>query len=182
MSDTIDRKNKMDAYLDYIIRCVLPYVDYSKLNDSYASKDKKYAKRTLASLHQAFVKTYGDVYVSEHTCGEMVVAPAVIRAKNSGELCVGLVTLDLSASGEHWGTDFLTEYGAISDNETKREERRARIDRLIPYDYWYTIQLERDIHVDFDNVPQDVAELLNACDTAPVIGSPSRKRNKSKER
>jgi hypothetical protein len=173
MSDTIDRENKMDAYLDYIIRYVLPYVDYSKLNDSYASKDKKYTKRTLASLHQAFVKTYGDV---------MVVAPAVIRAKNSGELCVGLVTLDLSASGEHWGTDFLTEYGAISDNETKREERRARIDRLIPYDYWYTIVLDRDIHVDFDNVPQDVAELLNACDTAPVIGPPSRKRSQPKER
>jgi hypothetical protein len=182
MNDTINREDKIDAYLDSINRYVLPYVDYSKLNDSYFSKDKKYVKRTLASLHQAFVKTYGDVYVSEYSCGEMVVAPAVIKAKNSGELCVGFVTLELSASGEHWGTEFLTEYGVIPDNETKREELCVRIDRFVPYEYWYTIILERDIHVDFDKVPQDVAKLLDACDTAQAIGPPSRKRSKPKER
>jgi hypothetical protein len=33
----------------------------------------------------------------------------------------------------------------------------------IPYDYWYTVSVERDHHVDFDNVPEKVAALLNHC-------------------
>jgi hypothetical protein len=32
-----------------------------------------------------------------------------------------------------------------------------------PYDYWYTVSVERDHHVDFDNVPEKVAVLLNHC-------------------
>ena len=31
----------------------------------------------------------------------------------------------------------------------------------IPYDYWYTVTLERDYHVNFDNVPKKVSGLLN---------------------
>lgn len=33
----------------------------------------------------------------------------------------------------------------------------------IPYDYWYTVSVERDHHVDFDNVPKKVAAFLNHC-------------------
>ena len=33
----------------------------------------------------------------------------------------------------------------------------------IPYEYWYTVSVERDHHVDFYNVPWKVAELLNHC-------------------
>ncbi|MBU5314523.1 hypothetical protein KQI38_21095 [Tissierella carlieri] len=33
----------------------------------------------------------------------------------------------------------------------------------IPYDYWYTVVLERDYHVDFDNVPDKVEDMLNVC-------------------
>lgn len=33
----------------------------------------------------------------------------------------------------------------------------------VPYDYWYTVYIERDHHVDFDNVPEKVVELLNYC-------------------
>lgn len=32
-----------------------------------------------------------------------------------------------------------------------------------PYDYWYTVSVERDHHVDFDKVPEKVAALLNHC-------------------
>ncbi len=180
MSDTGNGEGKVSAYIGHINRHILPYVDFSKLNASYASQDKEYAKQMLASLHQAFVQTYGGIDVDEYTCGESIMAPAVIKARNSGELCVGLVTLDLTSSGEHWGTDFFTEYGVIPDDEIDRDVLRPRIDRFIPYDYWYTVQIERDVHVDFDKVPQDVAELLSSFDTAPVIGSPSHKQTKAK--
>jgi hypothetical protein len=33
----------------------------------------------------------------------------------------------------------------------------------IPYDYWYTVSIERDHHVDFDNVPDKIADMLNVC-------------------
>lgn len=33
----------------------------------------------------------------------------------------------------------------------------------IPYEYWYTVPVEGDIHVDFDNVPWRVQDLLNHC-------------------
>jgi len=182
MSDTANGETKVNAYIEHINRHILPHADFGRLNASYSSQDKEYAKQMLASLHQAFAKVYGGTYADEHTCGESIMAPAVIKARNSGELCVGLVTLDLTSSGEHWGTDFFTEYGVIPDDEIDRDVLRPRIDRFIPYDYWYTVQIERDIHVDFDKVSQDVAELLNACDTAPVIGPPSRKHSKNKER
>ncbi|WP_052315252.1 hypothetical protein [Desulfosporosinus youngiae] len=33
----------------------------------------------------------------------------------------------------------------------------------IPYDYWYTVSLERDHHVGFDNVPEKIVDLLRTC-------------------
>lgn len=33
----------------------------------------------------------------------------------------------------------------------------------LPYDYWYTVSVEEDIHVDFDNVPEKISGMLNAC-------------------
>jgi hypothetical protein len=180
MSATGNGEDKVTAYIGHINRHILPHVDFSRLNASYASQDKGYAKQMLASLHQAFVQTYGGIDINEYTCGESIMAPAVIRARNTGELCVGLVTLDLTSSGEHWGTDFFAEHGVIPDDTVDRGELRSRIDRFIPYDYWYTVRIESDIHVDFGKVPQDVAELLHSSDTAPVIGPPPRKQTRTK--
>lgn len=33
----------------------------------------------------------------------------------------------------------------------------------IPYDYWYTITLKCDNHVDFDNIPEKVSDILSTC-------------------
>lgn len=33
----------------------------------------------------------------------------------------------------------------------------------IPYDYRYTVSIERDHHVDFDNVSDKIADMLNVC-------------------
>lgn len=33
-------------------------------------------------------------------------------------------------------------------------------DNFMPYDYWYTADVEDDIHVSFDNIPEDVENLI----------------------
>lgn len=36
------------------------------------------------------------------------------------------------------------------------------MDTYIPYDYWYTATIERDIHVDLENVPKKISGMLDA--------------------
>ncbi len=33
-------------------------------------------------------------------------------------------------------------------------------DNFIPYDYWYTADVENDIHIDLDEMPESVADLI----------------------
>ena len=112
-------------------------------------------------MHGAFVKTYGTDYLDDGSY-EFVSIPAVIRSRNTGKLCLGIVTLDLESSGEHWGTDFLTPYGVVSqgDPNMNADLQQYIRDSFVPYDYWYTADVERDIHVSLDGMPEDVADLI----------------------
>ncbi|WP_199242565.1 hypothetical protein [Desulfosporosinus fructosivorans] len=74
-------------------------------------------------------------------------------------------TLDLESSGEHWGTFFLTPRGVIDQGKEKMSATDFKYlnQTYIPYDYWYTVSVERDHLVDFDNVPEKIADMLNVC-------------------
>ena len=104
---------------------------------------------------------YGTDYLDEGSY-EFVQIPAVIRSRKTGKMCLGIVTLDLQSSGEHWGTDFLTPYGVVTQgNPDAAKDLQVYIrDQYIPYDYWYTAEVENDIHIDLDNVPEPVADLI----------------------
>ncbi len=53
-------------------------------------------------MHDAFIETYGtDYHDSDY---EFVELPAVIQGRNTSHNDLGIVTLDLESSGEHWGT------------------------------------------------------------------------------
>lgn len=55
-------------------------------------------------------------------------------------------------------------YGVDQGGEHITEQQQEYIRKtFIPYDYWYTPEVEHDIHVDFESVPPEVAELLEAC-------------------
>ena len=145
------------------INAVLRKVSFEQLEFSLLSSDKGYAGEVLKEMHDAFVKTYGTDYLEEGEF-EFVNIPAVIRSCNTGKLCLGIVTLDLESSGEHWGTDFLTPYGIVSQGapDTNAELQQYIRDNFIPYDYWYTADVERDIHISLDGMPEDVADLIAA--------------------
>ncbi|MBQ7726092.1 MAG: hypothetical protein IJT66_03005 [Clostridia bacterium] len=145
------------------INAILKTVHLARLENSLRSPDKTYAGAVLRDMHEAFIKTYGTEYLEDGKY-EFVDIPAVIRSRNTGKLCLGVVTLDLESSGEHWGTDFITPYGVVSQGDPEMPEHIANYLRknFMPYDYWYTAHVERDIHVSFENAPDDIAELLAA--------------------
>lgn len=143
------------------VSAVIDAVHPVRLESSLQSPNKAYAGQVLCQMHEAFVKTYGTEYLEEGKY-EFIQIPAVIRSRNSGKLCLGIVTLDLESSGEHWGTVFITPYGVISqgDKDMTPDMQKYLRENFIPYDYWYTADVEGDIHVRFDHLPDDVAGLL----------------------
>lgn len=152
----MSEKSKPDQYVEYIRSHILPFVDYNELQASYKT-DKIYAKGILNRLHEAMVSVYGSETLNEQDGDKgFVVVPGVLCGSKSNDLCIALFTLDLSSSGEHWGTDFLCKYGvisqdgnsAVSNNGSVSESEIKEIkSAYIPYDYCYTATIPCDIHV-----------------------------------
>jgi len=145
------------------LNALLPTVDFSKLDRSCNSKNTEYAKEILKQMHDLFVEVYRTDNLDSGY--EFVDMPAVIQGQNTKHIGLGIVTLDLQSSGEHYGTFFLSPGGIIDDGseEMKAADKKYLNTVYVPYDYWYTVYIERDHHVDFDHVPAKVADMLNAC-------------------
>ena len=141
---------------------ILKDVDFDKLDSSCNGADKSYATEILNMMHKAFRSIYGEGEPVSDNEG-MIDVPAVIRGRETGHMAIGLVFLDLDSSCEHWGTDFFTPFGVLThgSSELRPEEKVYLQDMFVPYDYWYKPSIDGDIHVDFDNVPDDVKKLLD---------------------
>lgn len=140
---------------------VLYDVNYEKLDESCNGGNLEYAKEVLGKMHEAFFSAYGSYYL-ERDEYEFVELPAVIRGRNEGHVTLGIVTVDLQSSGEHWETFFLTPRGVLnqSGKSLPESDRNYLRENFAPYDYWYTPIVEGDIHVDFEDVPESVQSLL----------------------
>lgn len=158
----MDNKNLQEAFIKNLNE-ILTDIDFAKLDASCNSDEDGYAKETLKKMHDAFVEVYGTDYLDSGY--EFVELPAVIQGRGTGHIGLGIVTLDIQSSGEHQGTFFLTPRGVIDQGggDMPKPHSQYLKDNYAPYDYWYTIMLERDHHVDFDNVPEKVTDLLNGC-------------------
>lgn len=153
-------------------------IDFNRLEQSCNGAHRGYAKQVFRQMHQAFVQAYGTEEMD--SAYQMILSPAVIRAKNTGECVLGLVCLSPQDAGEHWGTIFITKYGPINDSGENETRVEYALGRFVPYDYWYTAKLERDCHVDFEHLPPMVAELLNSCHEPQQL--PPRRKTQNKER
>jgi len=158
----------VEAFIYEINNDVIPRIRWDELNASYFEPGHAYAKQVLGEMHQAFERVYGKEPVTEERGGELVCLPAITSANNTGELCVALVQIDLSSSGEHWDTQFFTEQGILPHPDCVDRQKERRVDRLIPYSYWYTPRLQGDIHVRFHNMPAEVADVLKAARELPA--------------
>lgn len=158
-----DKMNKQNMFIENVNK-VLEKVDLEKLDESCNGEDKTYAKEVIKQMHNAFVLSYGNECLYEGDY-EFVQMPAVIQGRDTGYMALGVVTIDLESSGEHWGTFFLTPHGVLdqgSRNLTMEEKDYIR-EKFIPYDYYYTPKVDGDIHVGFENVPEQIDELLKIC-------------------
>lgn len=162
-------EKKEQEFIDRVNE-ILDKTDFLLLNISCNSANTSYATEKLYAMHRAFEEVYGEGYVDEN-CG-MVMMPAVVRGRNSGIQTLALVTLDLESSGEHWGTTFLSPGGPLvqGDAELTKEQKRIIQEYYIPYDYWYTPLVERDHHVDFTDMPKQVASIRRMVDESLVTG------------
>ena len=139
-------------------------VDFKKVVESYKKPEFAEAKELLKLLHEEFCEAFGTSDVDELIDGEDVFIhlPAVMRSRETGELCVGLVYVDTESSGEHWGTAFAFSNGFVNQedkdiNNPMVEERKA----FGVYDYWYTPDYDGDIHSDRNYAPDEVKAILD---------------------
>jgi len=163
-------KSKPDLYIDHINSHILPFIDYGVLDKSY-STDMIYAKGILNRLHEAMITIYGSERIGEHSSDDgFVVIPGIVRGRESGTLGLALLDLDLSSSGEHWGTSFLCKYGVISqggngsasnDDAVLKSEIKEIVEAYVPYDYCYTAVIPSDIHVSNSQLPAELKNVLN---------------------
>jgi len=158
----MSEKNKTDQYVEYINKHILPFIDYSKLQDSY-NIDMAYAKGVLTRLHEAMVEVYGSDRLNEFDGDEgFVVIPGAVQGKESKNVAIALLDLDLSSSGEHWGTSFLCHYGVVSQSgDMKDPERESVMKEIGSYDYCYTAAISGDIHVDNNRLPEELKDILS---------------------
>jgi hypothetical protein len=156
-------KDLRKEYVEHL-NALLITVDFKELDVSCNSTDHSYAKNILKKMHDIFIEVYKTDYLDSYTY-EFVEVPAIIRGRNTGHIGLGILSLDLESSGEHWGTYFLTPRGVIEQGDEKLSatDKKYLNQTYIPYDYWYTVVLERDYHVDFDNVPEKIGDMLNVC-------------------
>ena len=158
----MNEKTAIEQYIDNINENILPYIDYDKLQASYAS-DMVYAKGILNALHEAMTESYGGAYLDEDS-GEdgFVVIPGIVRGKENGNMALALLDLDLSSSGEHWGTSFLCKHGVVSQNDDSKTPAMKDIRATIGnYDYCYTATISGDIHINKAKMPKELKAVLS---------------------
>lgn len=156
-------QDNTDRYVEYINENILNKIDYKKLQESYETDNKAYAKSVLNALSQSAVEFYGTSYFDGFDENEYVLLPGIVRSREHGNICLALLELDLKSSGEHYNTNFLVQYGCIPQfhEETPDEVRNFIKNTYGVYDYCYTIGIETDHHVEFEKIHPDMMEILN---------------------
>ena len=151
-----------DKYYEAVHRDIFADVDLDRFANEIENANDNYTIEILKQLHDKFVEIY-DTDSVDGLVG-FIQVPAIVESLQTGDYYPALVTLDLDSSGEHWGTEFLTPYGIISQNDPDLDNDMKKYirEQYIPYDYWYTADVENDIHISFDDIPEAVADLIDA--------------------
>lgn len=79
--------DQYERYIDYINKNILPYIDYNRLQESYGTEDKSYAKMTLYTLHEAARQIYGPALFC-HGGLDFALVPGVISSRENGNVCL----------------------------------------------------------------------------------------------
>ena len=157
-------KNENQMYNEYIdeLNKYLKTVGFNKLYSSVNSITKNdYAKEVLKSMTELFESIYGKEPLTSDNFS-LVEVPAVIYSRKTHQLHLGLVMLDVESSGEHWGSTYFSAFGIIEEDFTalSKAQKNYVKSQIVPGDYWYTVKIANDIHVDFNSMPKKVENLI----------------------
>ena len=147
----------VEKYCKSINEEVLPDLDWVKLGESYESGDYEYTKELLGKLHEAFVSVYGTDELNEGV--GIVKIPAVVQGKD-GTVCIALLDIDTESSGEHWDTDFITPFGIYQHSEKHHPLAAEFAKDMCPYNYWYTMSYDGDIHTNYRECPEQIKAMI----------------------
>ncbi len=154
--------NLFKTYVERIEKNILSKMDFKEYMKALNENDTLYLAELLKQFHDEFDTVYETEVVENEF--EWVSVPAVIKARDSGKLTLGLVNLDLTERAEHVYTSFITPNGLyhhITDDVP--DDLADFILPFIPYDYYYTIEIPHDIHVDMNCMPDEVRRIIGYC-------------------
>ena len=153
-----EKSEKLNArFYDALNKDILPLVDWDVLGSAYEKRDMSYIKDILQKMHDAFVQIYGTDMLTRDM--GFVSVPGILRGGNS-TICLALLDIDTMSSGEHWGTTYLTPNGIYQPEQKCHPLAEKYAREMTPYDYWYTMGFLTDHHVDFDNCPKDIINMI----------------------
>lgn len=152
-----------DDFISFLSNEVLADCDFNSLTDT------SYVTDILRKMTKGFCRIYNSDEITYDM--DYVLVPAVIKPENESRLYAGIVQLDVTSSGEHYGTDFLTEFGVIGQsNERPLAVHRKFLRSVIPYEYYPTVPYPGDIHVDWSKCPSEVMEIIHECNSQTQAG------------
>lgn len=154
---------KTNQYIDYINKKVLSGINYARLQKDYQTESRFYTKSVLSGLHQGVLKVYETEHFEREEKGEgYVILPGILCSRETNNICIGLLELDLFSSGKLNGTDFLTKYGCINpeDEQMPGTIRRFLQEIYGAFDYGYAVFLKDDIYADRVHFSEDVRQIL----------------------
>ena len=152
--------SRIEKYIKKINNEICPTIEFESLGNN------KTMKSVLSKLTKAFKDVYGTDTIYEGMSeieedGDFILAPGLVRAEKTGKVRIALLDIDVSSSGEHWGTTFFTEKGIFSqDDKELSNEKDKMLDEFIPYTYCYNISIPEDIHIDVNNIHPDMKKIL----------------------
>lgn len=160
---------KVDVYAGYINENILPYIDYDRLQESYGSEERAYAKGVLNLLHEAMIHVYGTDRL-EQAGYDYVLIPGVLQGKETGDICLALLELDIGSSGELYEVCLLTQYGlaACNNPELPKEIRDSLARTYGEFTYGYTAAIPGDIHIDKDDPRPGIQDMISSFETYGV--------------
>lgn len=157
--------DQCDKYIEMLNKNLLPFINYDRLQDSYTSEDKSYAKMTLYTLHEIAEQVYGPSLSCNGNL-EFAVIPGVICSMETGKVCLALLGIDLYSSGELCSANFLTKYGVVLQGQEGDAEIKTFMSKNYgPYHYGFTLPVAGDIHQSSDAQPQAIKEILSTFQT-----------------
>jgi len=152
-----------DEYFINNLNKSLDSIDFEKVVESYKNPELSDAKDLLKLMHEEFYEAFGTDHVDDIIDKDdiFIHLPAVLKSIETGEICIGMVYVDIESSGEHWGTQFAFNKGFVSqDDKNKKNPMVEKKDAFGRYDYWYTPTYHGDIHTGLSSAPPDVRELI----------------------